>query len=74
MNFAIIVAAGKGKRMQSSVNKVFLELRNRPILAHTAEKFQGCKDITEIIIVAQKSDFKKISEIKKQYNLNKIKQ
>lgn len=72
MNFAIIVAAGKGKSMNSNVNKVFLEINSKPILAHTLEKFQNCSAIDEIIIVSQKNNFKKINEIKKQYNLNKI--
>ncbi|MEK6942957.1 MAG: 2-C-methyl-D-erythritol 4-phosphate cytidylyltransferase [Nanoarchaeota archaeon] len=73
MNFAIIVAAGKGKRMNSNTNKVFLEINNKPILAHTLEKFQSCSAIDEIAVVSQKINFKKINEIKKQHTLGKIK-
>lgn len=72
MNFAIIVAAGKGKRMDSSENKVFLNLLDKPMLYYSLKAFQDCSQIDEIIIVAQKNDFKKISEIKNQHNLNKI--
>ena len=73
MNFAIIVAAGKGKRMASEENKVFLKLLNKPMLYYTLKVFQDCNEINEIIIVAQKNDFKKINEIKLKYNFTKIK-
>ena len=73
MNFAIIVAAGKGSRMNSNENKVFLPLLDKPIIGHAIKVFQDCDMIDEIIIVAQKNDFKKINDIKSKYNLNKIK-
>src|SRR3989338_6705690 len=73
MNYAIIVAAGKGKRMKARENKVLLDLFNKPMLYHTLKIFQDCNEINEIIIVAQKNDFRKINEIKNQYNFAKIK-
>lgn len=72
MNFAIIVAAGRGKRFGKS-DKIFSPLSNKPLIYHTIKKFQGCKSIDEIVIVTQKNNFNKINEIKKQCNLNKIK-
>ncbi|MEK6891670.1 MAG: 2-C-methyl-D-erythritol 4-phosphate cytidylyltransferase [Nanoarchaeota archaeon] len=73
MNFAIIVAAGKAKRMNSTQNKIFLPLLNKPMLYYTLKVFQDCNKVNEIIIVAQKNDFKKINEIKNQNNFTKIK-
>ncbi len=73
MNFAIIVAAGKSKRMKKNVNKILLPLLNKPVVYHTIKNFQDCKAIDEIIVVTQKNDIKKITDIKNQYNLNKIK-
>ena len=73
MNFAIIVAAGKGKRMKSGENKVFLDLLNKPMLYYSLKVFQDCSEINEIIIVAQKNDFRKINEIKNKYSFAKIK-
>jgi len=73
MNFAIIVAAGKSKRMGRNANKVFLPLLNEPMLYYTIKNFQDCNLIDEIIVVTQKSDIKKINEIKNKYNFNKIK-
>ena len=73
MNFAIIVAAGRGKRMNSKGNKVFLQLLGKPMIYYALEAFNGCNSIDEIIVVAKKTDFKKINEIKNQYDFNKIK-
>ena len=73
MNSAIIVAAGKGERMGSKDNKVFLPLLNKPMLYYSLKPFQECKEIDEIIIVIQKNYFNKIREIKNQYNFIKIK-
>ena len=73
MNFAIIVAAGSGKRMDSRENKIFLPLLNKPMLYYSLKEFQDCSLVDEIIVVAQKSDFNKIKEIKNQYNFSKIK-
>ncbi|MBI2655261.1 2-C-methyl-D-erythritol 4-phosphate cytidylyltransferase [Candidatus Woesearchaeota archaeon] len=73
MNFAIIVAAGSGKRMGENINKVFLPILGKPIVYYALNTFQDCSEINEIIIVAQKNYFSKINEIKKQYGFNKIK-
>ena len=37
---AVIVAAGKGKRMGTEISKQFLPLCGKEILAHTVEKFE----------------------------------
>lgn len=47
----VIVAAGKGKRMGADINKQYLELNGKEVLAHTIDQFQQCNEITEIIIV-----------------------
>lgn len=48
----IIPAAGSGSRMQMSQNKAYLELRGKPVLAHTIARFHDFEEIEEIIIVA----------------------
>jgi len=73
MNFAIIVAAGKSKRMGKSINKVFLPLLGKPMIYYTIKSFHDCDLTDEIIVVTQKNDIEKINEIKQQYNFNKIK-
>lgn len=74
MNCAIIMAAGKGKRMKSDINKQFIILKDRPILAYTIDKFQKSQSIDEIIIVAASDelDFCK-NEIVYKYGFSKVK-
>ena len=73
MNFAIIVAAGKGKRMNKSINKVFLPLLDKPMIYYTLKVFQNCNLIDEIVVVAQKKYIKKIFSLKIFFDFNKIK-
>ena len=48
---AVIVAAGKGKRMKSAVDKQFIELKGRTIVERTVEKFEKCDVVDEIVLV-----------------------
>lgn len=56
---AIIPAAGMGKRMGAGVNKQYLLLAGKPILAHTLELFQNVRFIDEIypVVPAEEIDF-----------------
>ena len=51
----VIVAAGSGRRMAGDddlpVDKVFLPLLGRPLLAHTIAAFQECPVVSEIVLV-----------------------
>ena len=50
---AVIVAAGQGKRMQADINKTYLALRGKPILAYTIDAFETSQLIDEIILVVR---------------------
>jgi 2-C-methyl-D-erythritol 4-phosphate cytidylyltransferase len=50
---AIIVAAGRGTRMGPNVDKLFLELAGRPVIAHTWEQFSAAPEIDELIVVVR---------------------
>lgn len=54
---AIIVAAGKGIRMDDNVRKQYLLLDNRPLISHTIEVFDECNMIDEIFLVVPEEDF-----------------
>lgn len=73
MNHAIIVAAGKSRRMGRQINKVFLPLLNKPLIFYTIIPFQNCAFIEEIIIVAQKNEIKDFEKLKSLYGFDKIK-
>ncbi|HSY20111.1 MAG TPA: 2-C-methyl-D-erythritol 4-phosphate cytidylyltransferase [Candidatus Acidoferrales bacterium] len=53
MTSAIIVAAGKGTRMGANVDKLWLEVAGRPVVAHTWKKFNDAKCVDEIILVVR---------------------
>ena len=69
----VIVAAGKGSRMQSTVSKQFMILKNKPILAHTIEVFEQVQEVTEIVIVTGAADIERVNQYKNQYHWQKIK-
>lgn len=49
--YAIIVAGGKGKRMNSETPKQFLQVAENPILMHTIQKINGFDPSLQIILV-----------------------
>ena len=54
---AIIVAAGRGSRMQGALPKQFLSLDGLPILTRTLMVFDRCDLVQEIILVTSPDDF-----------------
>lgn len=71
---AIVVAAGKGKRMGLGFNKLYAKINNKEIIALTLEKFEKSNYVDEIIAVAAKDemDYFKINIIDK-YGFKKVK-
>jgi 2-C-methyl-D-erythritol 4-phosphate cytidylyltransferase len=53
MTSAIIVAAGKGTRMGPNVDKLFLDVAGRPVIAHTWQRFNDAACIDEIVLVVR---------------------
>ncbi len=69
----IIAAAGMSNRMGSKVNKAFLRINDKPILAHTIEKFERSKYIDEIIIVCKEDEIDYTrKEIVNRYKFTKV--
>ncbi len=60
---AIIVAAGTGSRMKTDINKQYLMLSAKPILAHTLEAFERSEFISEIIVVINKEEHKQFEDL-----------
>ena len=71
MNSAIIVAAGKGARMGPNVDKLFLEVAGRPVVAHTWQRFNDARCIHEIVIVVREGMQSAFEEVAARYNLTK---
>ncbi len=51
MNGAVIVAAGKGLRMDAEVPKQFLNILDRPVVVHTLQRFIQAGVFSEIVLV-----------------------
>lgn len=61
---AVIVAAGSGTRMGPGVDKLFLELAGRPIVAHTWARFDAAPGVDELVLVVRdgmQDEFRKLA-------------
>ncbi len=69
---AIVPAAGKGRRFKSRLDKPYIKLRGRPILAHTLLRLSKNKYITQVIVAVNKNKLKKARrEIINKYGIKK---
>ncbi len=59
---AIIVAAGKGRRLSTGVRKQYLRIAGRTILAHTLSQFDACREVGSIALVVPAADIEYCSE------------
>lgn len=75
MNTAIILAGGKGSRMNSKVPKQYIQLGGRPLLFYTINTFEQSSLIDEIILVASEDyiEFCR-TEIVDMYGFKKVRQ
>ncbi len=71
MNSAVIVAAGKGTRMGPDVDKLFLEVAGRPVVAHTWQRFNDAACIGEIILVIRDGMQSAFAELALAFDLSK---
>ena len=60
---AVIVAAGKGKRMGTEISKQFIPLCGREILAHTVGKFETAQKIRDIILVTGEDSLQDVMDM-----------
>lgn len=71
---AVIVAGGKGKRMNTDINKQYIEIDGIPVLARTLSPFQDCGLVDEIVLVVCKEDIIYCKQnIVDVYGLDKVK-
>ncbi len=69
----LIPAAGMGRRMGASVNKQYLNLLGRPVLAHTLSIFQSHPLVSSIILISPKDEIAYCrSEILERYGFDKV--
>lgn len=69
---AIVLAAGQGKRMKSSVSKQYMLLKDKPVLYYSLRAFENSV-VTEIIVVVGKDDISYVTEdIIKRFGFYKV--
>lgn len=72
--YALIVAGGRGLRMQSQIRKQYIEIAGEPILAHTLRQFATFALISHIVLVVPEDDISYcVDKIVLHYNFeNKV--
>lgn len=66
----IIVAGGKGERMQADIPKQFLEIKGKPILMHTLEVFQRYDASMKLVLVLPAVQVEFWSELCKKHSFS----
>lgn len=75
MNTAVIVAAGRGTRMGPGIDKLFLEVADLPVVAHTWRRFDRHPLVDHVCLVIRpglEPDFREIArklDVRKPYTL-----
>ena len=51
MNIVMIIAGGRGERMQQDIPKQFLNIHDKPVIVYTMQAFQKHPEIDGILVV-----------------------
>ena len=71
---AVVLAAGKGKRMHSAVQKQFLMLRGKPVIYYSLQQFEQCPFMDEIVLVTGEEEIDYCrKEIVEKFGFQKVK-
>lgn len=71
MDYAIVVAGGKGLRMGSDIPKQFLPINGLPVLMQTLKRFREYSEELTIILVLPKEQQEYWHELSKNYHFSK---
>lgn len=72
MIFGVIVAAGKSERMGPDVDKAFLSLGIRPVLAYSLAAFEHCPAIDGVVLVVRKDRMEAARGLAQVYGCAKV--
>ncbi|MFZ4396648.1 MAG: 2-C-methyl-D-erythritol 4-phosphate cytidylyltransferase, partial [Kiritimatiellia bacterium] len=68
----VIVAAGKSERMGAGIDKAFLSLGARPVLAWSLLAFERCTDINRVVVVVRKERLEATLGLVRMFGLSKV--
>lgn len=70
---AVVLAAGKGKRMQAAVHKQYLKIREYPVLYYSLKCFENCPWMDGIVLVTGEGETEYCrKEIVERYGFRKV--
>ena len=72
MTTAIILAAGKSERMGGKVDKAFLSLVDKPVVAWSLMAFEKCADIDRIVLVVRKDQIVASKAVVRMFGVSKV--
>lgn len=72
MTTAVLVAAGKSRRMGNDIDKVFLSLGAKPVLAHALAALESCADVDEIVLVVRKDQIGAAEGLVQMFGCRKV--
>ena len=73
MNIAVILAGGRGLRFSRDIPKQFVNLKEKPIIIHTIEKFENCALIDAICVVCIEEYKAYCAKLCAEYGIHKTK-
>lgn len=73
MNYAIILAGGKGVRFHGNIPKQFVELTGYPLLVYSMKTAQENENVDSICVVAPKNYHAQVLEWGEKYEITKLK-
>lgn len=72
-NAAVVLAAGRGNRMRSSVQKQYLPIAGKPVLYYSLKQFEEFEGVDEVILVTGEEERTYCrEEITEAYGLKKV--
>ena len=72
MTTAIILAGGKSERMGGGVDKAFISLVDKPVVAWSLLAFERCADIDRIVLVVRKEQLIASKAVVKMFGISKL--
>lgn len=73
MNIAMLIAGGKGTRMNQDIPKQFLNIHDKPVIVYTMQAFQKHPEIDALLIVCLDGWQEILKAYAHQFNITKLK-
>lgn len=72
MNIAMLIAGGKGTRMNQDIPKQFLNIHDKPVIVYTMQAFQKHPEIDAILVVCLDGWQEILKAYARQFNITKL--